>query len=128
MPIWPLDGHPFLTPGLTGTVLKEHTELAERVLRLRDSAGPVITLDPTADASAIADVRRFLALQVSLQAAQDPEAWLAEHVERGTETIDYRLGVVVHPVADEGVAQIIAEYASVVEEDEAWPITGGWRG
>jgi hypothetical protein len=128
VPLWALDNHPFIPRGLTGIPLREHTELAERVLGLRTADGPVLTLDPTADAAVIADLKRFLALQVSLQNAQSPEAFLAESVGRGTETISYRDGVAIHPISAAGVQAILDEYAGSGEiTGTAWPIVGGWR-
>ena len=126
MPIWPVDNHPFLPAGLTGEPLREHTELAERTLGLRDTAGAVLDLDPVADAEVIKDLKRYLALQVALQAAQDPEAFFMLSVGRGTETIDYRDGVLVHPVAWEGVQGLLLEYAGE-EDQQAYPVIGGWR-
>jgi len=112
---------------LTGQPLREHTELAERVLGLRDVAGGVLDLDPIADAAIINDLKRYLALQVALQAATDPEAFLASRTERGTEVLDYRDGVIVHPVSLAGVQAILDELATEEDTTPVYPPIGGWR-
>lgn len=102
MAIWDLSGHALLDPpDLAGAELAEQTGLAEFVLGLRPySAGDF-------DATESADLQRALALQVSLQSAASPEAYLAESVGRSGESVSYREGVILHPAAAAIVDAII---------------------
>ena len=50
-----------------------------------------------------------LAMQVSLQVAQDPEAFLAKTVTRGSRTITYRDAVPIHPLALDIAERLFAE-------------------
>jgi hypothetical protein len=111
--------------GLGGTRLEEEAAVAERVLGLRGDGVTVFTAAKALDAA------RAVAMQVSLQVSQDPEAFLASSVGRSGESISYREGVILHPVADAIVAQLFAELdaaAPVESTTRTWPITGGWRG
>lgn len=92
--IWSIEGHPLLDPpDLTGNELKEQTELAEFVLGLRGK------VPGDFDPAQTADLRRALALQVSLQVAADVEAYLAKSVGRSGESVTYRDGIILHPTA-----------------------------
>lgn len=118
---YPIDAHPFAPAGLTGDALREQTELAESVLELRGTRGSVFT-----DPADLADATRAVALQVALQFAQDPEAFLNESVTRGAETQVYRDGVIVHPTARLIVDRLFASVDSA-EGAIVWPQIGGWR-
>jgi hypothetical protein len=105
--IFDIAAHPLLDPAdLSGTLLQELTELAEFVLGLRGSVAGDFDADETKD------LRRALALQVSLMAAADPEAYLASRVDRAGEGVTYREGVILHPTAEAIVTEILAPPAT----------------
>lgn len=59
-----------------------------------------------------------LAMQVSLQVAQDPEAYLASSVTRGSRSITYRNEVPIHPLALEIAEALFQEDLGTGSE---WP-------
>lgn len=124
-PLYPVAGHPLLegdAVALGSEALSELTMVAERVLGLRGGGAVVLTGDEAAE------VTRAVALQVSLAAAQDPESFLLTSVGRGSETMDYRDGVLVHPTAQQIVDAVFADLEAEAGGDEpAWPVLGGWR-
>lgn len=65
-----------------------------------------------------------LAMQVSLQVAQDPEAYLASSVTRGSRSITYRNQVPIHPLSLEIATALFNEDLGTVSE---WPATLHFR-
>lgn len=119
--LYELAGHVLLPAGITATQLREQAAIAERVLGLRGGAAVVFIGEAALDAA------RAVALQVALQFQQDPQAFLLESYGAGTETMSYREGVLVHPVATQIVAQLYAELSVTEPDVPAWPVMGSWR-
>lgn len=103
--------------------LREWGLVAERLLEVRGADLTVMTGD------AAQDLIRAVALQVSVLAATDPLAVIANATGVGSESIDYRDGLPLHPQAVAIVNQVFAE-AEVTESGDSggWPIFGGFRG
>ena len=118
MALWyPVEGHPLLEEdalALDANQLREWAYVAERVLGLRGPNATLFTGDAALEAA------RAVAMQVSLLAAKDPETYFAERVGRGSEDMYYREGFVIHPLAEQIVADLYAE----VEEEAAVPEPG----
>lgn len=90
-----LTGHPLLSDDAQNLSPEQQASqqlVAEVVLGLR---GTSYTGSDQEEAEAA------LALQVSLQVAVDPEAYLASSVTRGSRSITYRNQIPVHPLAKE---------------------------
>jgi hypothetical protein len=96
-----LTNHPLLSADakkLGSEALGAQRRVAERVLGLSGTQYEEAAKLHAEDA---------LAMQVSLQVAQDPEAYLASSVTRGSRSITYRDAVPIHPLALE-ITQALA--------------------
>ena len=101
--MYSITSHPLLSEAakeLGQPAMAAQQLVAERVLGL-------IGTDYTG--SAKLEAEGALALQVSLQVAQDPEAYLATSVTRGSRSITYRNDVPIHPLALEIAERLFAE-------------------
>lgn len=123
--LYAVEGHPLLQGdalALTPEELQEQVAVAERALGLRGPGSIVFTGEAALDAA------RYVAMQVTLQASQDAESFLTSQTARGTDTLTYREGVLVHPVALAGVEQLYAELdAGLTVDQPTYPIFPGWR-
>lgn len=86
--------------GLGFEAMAAQQRVAERVLGLNGT-------DYTG--SAKLEAQDALALQVSLQVAQDPESYLASSVTRGSRSITYRDAIPLHPLALEIAGRLFTE-------------------
>ena len=85
--------HPLLSEdakALGSPEIAAQQRVAERVLGF---SGTAYT------GSAKLEAEDALSMQVSLQVAQDPEAFLAKTVTRGSRTVTYRDAIPIHPLA-----------------------------
>lgn len=117
--LYPIDGHPLLSAtaaALAPDVLEAQALVAERMLGLR---GTAYTGDDADDAASA------VALQVSLQVAKDPESYIASSVTRGSRSLTYRDGVVLHPDAVAMVAALVT--IATVGAAGQWPAITSFR-
>lgn len=126
VPLYSVNGHPLLEDdalALASERLAELTMVAERLLGLRGATATVFTGEEGEEA------QRYVAMQVSLMAAADPRQFLLERYSIGTEDLQYREGVMMHPAAVAGVEALYSDLEATAEDvaATAWPIIGGWR-
>lgn len=126
VPLYPVDGHPLLEDdalALASERLAEMTMVAERLLELRGGTAVVFVGEEEEEA------KRYVAMQVSLMAAADPRQYLLEQYGIGSESLNYREGVLMHPAAVAGVSALYQDLEATGDAPTvpAWPVTGGWR-
>lgn len=101
-----------------GKRLASEQRVAERALGLAGLAEAIEAKDPD-DLLAAQD---YIAMQVSLQMARNPKSYLASAITTGSRSTTYRDGVMLHPMAEDGAAAIIAKL-----EPEVDATGGGFR-
>lgn len=105
-------GHALLSADAKALAQPEITaqqRVAERVLGLAGTSY---------SGTAKLEAEDALAMQVSLQVAQDPEAYLASSVTRGSRSISYRDTIPLHPLAIEIARSLFAENLGSASD---WP-------
>ncbi len=120
MSLYPVNGHQLLSAeaaALADDALEAETRVAERLLGLRGTAFT---------GADVADAEDAVALQVSLQVASDPESYVAESVTRGSRSMSYRDGVLVHPRAVAIVGPLL-EAAGAASGGSAWATIQSFR-